>query len=253
MKKIKYTLISLAIAIGLKACWVKNDNQIALKGTFLNESYLNHASHASDTLLSAIPFYCTELVFDHPDSVLVRNGVEEYALKYEIHQDSCFVKNAYQHQGKLRDLVLILTSDTSFVALEQEFTGQSQPASFRKTSIFKGFEYGLNNATLAGKYALVDAHTQKEVVVTFTADGRIVGLPTYQKFAVCYSGDCVSEPLEASNVIMLENAQKEVEFAVWRFDKSTKRLTISKLAKPQPDIKGERAIQSTLLEAGKIS
>jgi hypothetical protein len=250
MKKIKYTLISLAIAIGLKACWVKNDSQIALKGTFLNESYL---AHASDTLLSAIPFYCTELVFDRPDSVLVRNGVEEYPLKYEIKQDTCFVKNAYQHQGTLKDLVLILSSDTSFVALEQEFTGQIQPASFRKTSVFKGFEYGLNNATVAGKYAIVDAATQKQLVVTFTADGRIEGFPAYQKFSVCYSGDCVSEPLEASNVIMLENAQKEVEFAVWRFDKSTKRLIISKLAEPQPDIKGERAIQSTLLEAGKIS
>lgn len=250
MKKIKYTLISLAIAIGLKACWVKDNPKLSLKGIFMNESYLDHAS---DTLLSAIPFYCTELVFDHPDSVLVRNGVEEYLLSYDIRQDTCYVKNAYQHHGTLRDLVLILTSDTSFVALEQEFTGNSQPARFRKTSIFKGFEYGLNNATIAGSYVAKEAATQKEMNIRFLPDGRIEGLPAYQKFSLCYSGDCLSEPAEASNIILLENAQKEIEYAVWRFDKSTKHLTLLKLQEAQPDIKGERAIKAKLLEAGKIS
>ncbi|AEI50372.1 hypothetical protein [Runella slithyformis] len=32
MKKIKYTLISLAIAIGLKTCWVKDNPTFSLKG-----------------------------------------------------------------------------------------------------------------------------------------------------------------------------------------------------------------------------
>lgn len=250
MKKIKYTLISLAIAIGLKACWVKDNPNISLKGTFINESYLGHAA---DTLLSAIPFYCSELVFDHPDSVLVRNGVEEYLLPYAIKQDTCYVKNAYQLNGTLRDLVLVLASDTSFVVQEQEYTGNKQPARFRKTSIFKGFEYSLNNATIAGSYAFKDALTKKEMMVTFLPDGRIEGLPAYHTFTVCYSGDCLSESAEASNIILLENAQNETECAVWRFNKSTKLLTLLKLQEAQPDIKGERAIKSTLLEAKKIS
>jgi hypothetical protein len=98
MKKIKYLLISLMVSIGLKACLVNDEKKpIALKGTFINQSYLNRSS---DTLLSAIPFYCTELVFDKPDSVLVKNGFEEYALKYEIRHDTCFVKKAYQHRGR---------------------------------------------------------------------------------------------------------------------------------------------------------
>ncbi|WP_428662863.1 hypothetical protein [Runella sp.] len=250
MKKIKYTIISLAIAIGLKACWVKDTQQTSLKGIFINESYL---AKAADTLLSTIPFYCTELVFDHPDSVLVRNGVEEYFLNYQIHQDTCFVKNAYQHEGKLKDLVLIVKSDTSFVALDQDFTGNNRPALFHKTSIFKGFEYGLNNATLAGNYAIVDGVDSKVKSVTFSADGRIEGLPAYRKFSVCYSGDCVSESTDASNIIMLENVQNKFEYAVWRLDKTNGKLTIFKLTDARPDIKGDRAIKSTLLEAKKIS
>ena len=250
MKKIKYLLISLLVSIGLKACLVNDEKKpIALKGTFINQSYLNRCS---DTLLSAIPFYCTELVFDKPDSVLVKNGFEEYALKYEIKQDTCFVKKAYQHQGVLQDLVLLVASDTSFVALEQDFTGSKSPAVFTKTSVFEGFAYGLNKSTIAGKYAVVNASSKQPEYITFAENGTIVGLPTFNKFSICYSGDCVSEPLEAGNVLMLENSRKEVEFAVWSFDKTTKQLTIFKLEAPQQDIKGERAIKSTLLKLRKI-
>jgi hypothetical protein len=250
MKKIKYLLISLLVSIGLKACLVNDEKKpIALKGTFINQSYLNRSS---DTLLSAIPFYCTELVFDKPDSVLVKNGFEEYALKYEIRHDTCFVKKAYQHQGVLQDLVLLVLSDTSFVSLEQDFTGTKLPATFTKTSVFEGFEYGLNKATIAGKYALATPSDKQAEIITFTENGIIKGLSNFSKFSVCYSGDCMSEPLEAGNVIMLENSQNEVEFAVWSFDKVTKQLTIFKLEAPQQDIKGERAIKSTLLKLRKI-
>ncbi len=241
--------MSLAVAIGLKACWVKEEKKIELKGTFINQSYLEHSA---DTLLNTIPFYCTELVFDHPDSVLVRNGVEEYLLQYEMKQDTCFVKNAYQHKGTLRDLALILSSDTVFVALDQDFTGNTQPARFHKTSIFRGFEYGLNEATVAGKYTLVNGDAPKNEPVIFSADGRIKGLPAYDKFSVCYSGDCMSEPLDASNVILLENTQNKVEYAVWRYDKKTKLLTLYTLEDAKPDIKGERAIRAKLLELRKI-
>lgn len=250
MKKIKYLLISLLVSIGLKACLVNDEKKpIALKGTFINQSYLNRSS---DTLLSAIPFYSTELVFDKPDSVLVKNGFEEYALKYEIKHDTCFVKKAYQHQGVLQDLVLLVSSDTSFVALEQDFTGSQSPAFFTKTSVFEGFEYGLNKSTIAGKYAVVNPATEQSQVITFAENGTIKGLPNFSKFSVCYSGDCMSEPLEAGNVIMLENSRNEVEYAVWSFDKATKQLTIFKLEEPQQDIKGERAIKSTLLKLKKI-
>lgn len=251
MKKIKYLLISLLVSIGLKACLVNDEKKsIALKGTFINQSYLNHSS---DTLLSAIPFYCTdELVFDKPDSVLVKNGFEEYALKYEIKHDTCFVKKAYQHQGVLRDLVLLVSSDTSFVALEQDFTGSKSPAAFAKTSVFEGFEYGLNKSTIAGNYEVINASDKQSKMITFAENGAIKGLPNFSKFSVCFSGDCMSEPLEAGNVIMLENNRKEFEYAVWSFDKTTKQLTIFKLEAPQQDIKGERAIQSTLLKLRKI-
>jgi hypothetical protein len=250
MKKIKYLLISLLVSIGLKACLVNDAKKpIALKGTFINQSYLNRSS---DTLLSAILFYCTELVFDKPDSVLVRNGFEEYALKYEIKHDTCFVKKAYQHQGVLQDLVLLVSSDTSFVALEQDFTGSTSPAVFTKTSAFEGFAYGLNKSTIAGKYAVVNPADKQSKVITFAENGTVKGHPNFSKFSVCYSGDCMSEPLEAGNVIMLENSRKEVEYAVWSFDKATKQLTIFKLEEPQQDIKGERAIKSTLLKLRKI-
>jgi hypothetical protein len=82
--------------------------------------------------------------------------------------------------------------------------------------------------------------------------GLLKDSPNFSKFSVCYSGDCMSEPLEAGNVIMLENSQNEVEFAVWSFDKITKQLTIFKLEAPQQDIKGERPIKSTLLKLRKI-
>lgn len=251
MKKIKYLFISLMVSIGLKACLVNDEKKpIALKGTFINQSYLNRSS---DTLLSAIPFYCTELVFDKPDSVLVKNGFEEYVLKYEIRHDTCFVKKAYQHQGVLQDLVLLVSSDTSFVALEQDFTDTKLPAIFTKTSVFEGFEYGLNKATIAGKYAVETPTDKQAKIITFTENGIIKGLSNFSKFSVCYSGDCMSEPLEEGNVIMLENNRNEVEFAVWSFDKVTKQLTIFKLEEPQQDIKGERAIKSTLLKLRKIA
>lgn len=250
MKKIKYLFISLLVSIGLKACLVNDEKKpIALKGTFINQSYLDRSS---DTLLSAIPFYCTELVFDKPDSVLVKNGFEEYTLKYEIKKDTCFVKKAYQHQGVLKDLVLLVSSDTSFVALEQDFTGSKLPAAFTKTSVFEGFEYGLNKSTIAGKYAVVHPGAEQSEVITFAENGTIKGLSNFSKFSICYSGDCMSEPLEAGNVIMLENSRKEVEYAVWSFDKATKQLTVFKLEEPQQDIKGERAIKSTLLTLRKI-
>lgn len=250
MKKIKYLLISLLVSIGLKACLVNDEKKpIALKGIFINQSYLNRSS---DTLLSTIPFYCTELVFDKPDSVLVKNGFEEYVLKYEIKHDTCFLKKAYQHQGVFQDLVLLVSSDTSFIALEQDFTGSKSPAIFTKTSVFQGFDYGLNKATIAGKYAFATPSDHQSSFITFAANGIIEGLPSFKKFSICYSGDCISEPLEASNIIMLENAQSEVEYAVWHFDKATNQLTIFKLEEPQTDIKGERAIKSTLLKLRKI-
>lgn len=250
MKKIKYLLISLLVSIGLKACLVNDEKKpIALKGTFINQSYLNRSS---DTLLSAIPFYCTELVFDKPDSVLVKNGFEEYALKYEIRHDTCFIKKAYQHQGVLQDLVLVVSSDTSFLALEQDFTGTKLPATFTKTSVFEGFEYGLNKATIAGKYEVETPSDKQAEIITFTENGIIKGLSNFSKFSVCYSGDCMSEPLEEGNVIMLENRQNELEVAVWSFDKVTKQLTIFKLEEPQQNIKGERAIKSMWLKLRKI-
>ncbi|MFN8343661.1 MAG: hypothetical protein U0X91_01580 [Spirosomataceae bacterium] len=250
MKKIKYLIVSLIVSVGLKACWVKEEHKpIALKGKFINQSYLDRSS---DALPGEISFYCTELIFDRPDSVMVKNGFEEYALHYAISHDTCFVKKAYQHKGELRDLVLLLTSDSSFVALEQEYTGSPTPAVFTKTSFFQGFEYRLNQATVAGNYEWVSADGKPSKMITLAENGTIKGLPAFSKFSICYSGDCLSEPAEAAKVILLETAQHEVEFAVWDYEKKTGRLTIYKLEAAKPDIKGERAIKFPLFELRKV-
>jgi hypothetical protein len=182
---------------------------------------------------------------------MVKNGFEEYALRYEISHDTCFIKKAYQHKGMLRDLVLLLSSDSSFVALEQEFTGSPTPAVFTKTSFFQGFEYRLNQATVAGNYEWINADGKSSKRITLAENGTIKGLPFFRKFSICYSGDCLSEPAEAANVILLETVDNEIEFAVWSYEKKTKRLTIYQLEAAKPDIKGERAILSPLFELKK--
>lgn len=246
MKNIKYTLASLLVAIGLKACWVDEKSQkIELKGTFINDSYLRRSS---DSLFAVIPFYATELVFERPDSVLIRNGVEEYSLAYTISHDTCYVHQAYQNHGLLEDLRLVILSDTTFDALEQAFTGTQEAARFVKTSVFEGFEYQLRSQ-LAGQYDLKGKEKQR---VILHANGKIEGLGDYDTFELCYAGDCLSEPAKIANVMQLSNPRKQ-EFVVWEYDQDRGMLRIYQLQAARPDTKGEREIASKLFELKKRS
>lgn len=209
-----------------------------ISGSYVNITFLNNIT---DHLPQEIPLYCLELNFFSDDSVYVFNGFEGYKLAYKKQGDAYVLIDA-SFKGdmafKIQDSTLIL-KDTAWTGI----TGFSE---FKKIpdvgEEIYGFERYLNEQIIAGDYLLLTTGETTGPKVSFMAEGSVNGFSDYNKYEVCYGGDCIETPAEPSYTITFYGKKSTVDYA-FTLDKKNKEISFYELAAPIVDIKGYRQIQ----------
>ncbi|MEP7320975.1 MAG: hypothetical protein ABI761_03610 [Saprospiraceae bacterium] len=218
------------------------------KGSFINQSYLEAIK---DSIAGTIPFYCSTITFKSADSIEIDNGIESFNLAIRIHGDTCTLLSAYNTASGLKNLYCIYLNDSVITLFDTGFTMKMIPSQFILTnSLAPDFPTALNKITIAGKYKDTKAKNSSSII-EFTTDGKVIGLNPFTHYEICYAGDCLSEPIEPANVLLLSSKNKSDVFT-WHFDKSTSILHIYSLLTPSKDMKGERQVSDEFKTLKKL-
>ncbi|MEO5581806.1 MAG: hypothetical protein ABIR66_03880 [Saprospiraceae bacterium] len=207
-------------------------------GNYINQSYLDAIR---DSIAGTIPFYCSSITFKSADTVEIDNGIESFTLAFTVYGDTCTLISAYNTASGLKNLYCLYINDSVITLLDTGFTMKMIPSHFIQTNSFSpNFPIALNKITIAGKYQDAKAINSNSII-EFTQVGKIIGLKEFINYKICYAGDCLSEPIEPANILLLSSKNTSEVFS-WDFDKSTSILHIYSLSKPSKDIKGERKV-----------
>ncbi|MEO4006052.1 hypothetical protein [Flavobacterium sp. CAU 1735] len=212
----------------------KSDSGYKLSGTFINTSYLEQSKTKR---LRDIPFYGTEITFEK-DSILFSNGFETGKLAYTQKGNQYVLKEAYQNNGVLKDMILEATSDTTFTLNDTEYTTTTTPSVFTKSKTT--FESALAKKVIDGTYEILYPETLKNTRVTFSAF-TITGLPDYNRYNLCYSGDCMQMITDTINSISLNRPDGSTAIFGWQ-NGQQQTLELYRVSDPIPDSKGGQRI-----------
>lgn len=212
----------------------KGDSGYKLSGTFINTSYLEQSKIK---LLQNISFYSTEITFEK-DSILFSNGFETGKLAYSQKGNQYILKEAYQNNGILKNMVLEATSDTTFMLHDTEYTTASTPSVFTKSNTT--FESALAKKVIDGSYELLYPERLKNTPVTFSAF-TITGLPDYNRYNLCYSGDCMQMITDTINSISLSRPDGHTAIFGWQ-NGPKQTIELYRISDPIPDSKGGQRI-----------
>lgn len=224
----------------------KSESDYKLSGRFINTSYLEQSK---TKLLQNIPFYGTEITFEK-DSIVFTNGFETGKLAYTQKGNRYILKEAYQHNGHLKELILEATSDSTFTLYDTEYTTASTPSVFTTSKI--PFESALAKKVIDGTYEIQYPEALKNTRVTFSAF-TITGLPDYNRYNLCYSGDCMQMITDTINSIYLSRPDGHTDLFGWQ-NGLQQTLELYRVSDPIPDSKGGQRITQKafiLKKAGK--
>ncbi len=183
-------------------------------GVYVNSTVIENNDNK---LIGYTPSYCLELNFLSQDSVMVYNGFEEYKLLATKEKDDLYnLKNA-SHKG---DMYLKIVTDSTFLLIDSAWTAIKTPSLFKKAKGNLRFENYMNIKNIAGTYTLknlVDSSIQN---VEFTLQGKIGSCKEFNSYQLCFSGDCMNEPLEEVNTILLIGDMSSDTYAMLKEDKT---------------------------------
>lgn len=151
-------------------------------------------------------------------------------------------------------MIFILNADNSITLLDSVWTGIKSNSKFINVSQSEGenaFDIYLNNKMIAGEYYsfMEDKPTGKRIA--FQSNGIIIGIDSYNRYSICYSGGCIEETKTPSNIVyLINNDGAEVPYA---FSKSLVdgSLSIYKLGPQVKEIKGDRTIKGKVFDLRK--
>jgi len=212
----------------------KSETGYKLSGTFINTSYLEQSKTKR---LRDIPFYGTEIKFEK-DSIVFSNGFETGKLAFTQKGNQYVLKEAYQNNGALKDMILEATSDTTFTLHDTEYTAASTPSVFTKSKAT--FESVLTKKLIDGTYEILYPEALKSTRVTFSAF-TITGLPGYNHYNLCYSGDCMQMITDTINSISLSRPDGSTAIFGWK-NGPQQTLELYRVSDPIPDNKGGQRI-----------
>ena len=249
MKNIVCVCLCLTIIVLHHSCNVQNTHEnlsnitepeVNVSGTFMNTTVINSLP---DSLLGKTPNYCLEMRFINKDSLFIDNGFEGYNVCYQKQKANLYaIKNA-SWKG---DMFFEITNDSTILLIDSAWTNIKTPSVFSKTKAFLTFENYINNKVITGTYTWLTVKSSSQEKVEFTSDGKITGHKEFDAFALCYAGDCMSEPAENINTITLLG--KMTDSYAFRIDHKTKIVSIYQLAPAIKDIKGDRKVEQKLYE-----
>ena len=250
MKALHYLRpLTLLWIIFVSGCQKKEEGTEGISGKYVNQTFLQQVS---DSIPGQIPVYCYELNFTGNDSVDILYGFEQASLAYKKDGKKYLLIHALQD----KDMSFTLTNDSTLTLVDSTWNGVTRNSTFKKsnrtTAQTWDFEAFLNDRMIAGEYDLYKENKPSGQKVVFDADGSVTGLENFDRYNICYSGDCVGEIYPVSNSITFSNGKKEVFTYAFKKDKAKKTVSIFQIEGPVRDIKGERAIKELAFDLRQL-
>jgi len=246
IKFISYAVILIAVFLfEIEITNAESSNETL--GRFINKTFLDQTV---DKIPGTLPVYCFQMNFYSSDSVNISFGFEKANFAYKKDGENFLIVNAYQK----KDMLFVLNTDNSITLIDSVWTGIPSNSRFIGVSgsdAEREFDRILNNKIIAGEYFSFWENKPTGKRIIFQSDGVIAGMDNYNRYSICYSGDCIEETKTPSNIIYLINHEgAEVPYA---FKKSIAdgSINIYELGPQIKDIKGERTIDGQIFDLRK--
>jgi hypothetical protein len=189
-----------------------------------------------------VPYaFAFEVNPERPDSIVMHNGFERWALKARYNVDTVELKDA--RPGKSIFLVFDSKGDRSITMFDGT-TGSTQLDKFQKSKASTPDAYGafitaLNHQLFGGTMAPVGKNAKVANDVQFKSGGFLEGLKEFDRYEVCTAGDCFVTG-STLDVISLSNSKNKDEFKLFgfKYSKQNDTLTLFNLINNKPDEKG---------------
>jgi len=236
----RFCSFSIIFLLGsfFSSCNNAAEDEVKLKGKFVNQTYLRTIPDSIPGLVSA---YCYEMDFISDDSVKVLYGFEEATLGYKKKG------NHYELVNALRDknMPFSFNDDGTLILTDSTWNERSENSTFSKSGISADWKFDnyINQKMIAGTYLLYKDDKPASQKIIFNTDGTVTGLQNFKSYKICYSGDCVAETYPISNNITFTDDKNVTSVFAFDIDRKNKTLKINKIESPIPDTKGERAIK----------
>jgi hypothetical protein len=216
-------------------------------GKFVNMTVL---SGCPGKMPSDIPHFVLEIKLNGRDTAMLDNGFEKFALPVTPTENHCEFK--ITGATRFGDMLLKVTSDSTFELIDTAWTKLGSSSSFAKFSQGEmaswGFEEFLNDCLVTGEYTMFKHGELVVGIVTFLVNGQINGMKPYLGYELCYAGDCLEETFPPSRTINLTDDQGNMEtFALKNIDGKI-ALELYSVGPPIPDIKGQRSVGPMIYE-----
>jgi hypothetical protein len=250
MKALHYLRpVTLLCVLFVSSCQDKDEGTEGITGNYVNQTFLQQVS---DSIPGLIPVFCYELNFAGNDSVDILYGFEQARLAYKKDGKKYLLIHALQE----KDMSFTLNKDSTITLVDSAWNGVTRNSTFKKSNRTGAqkwdFEAFLNERIIAGTYELYQERKPSGQKVIFKADGAVTGLEKFDRYNICYSGDCVGEIYPVSNSITFSNDKKEVFTYAFKKDKVKKTVGIFQIEGPIKDIKGERAIKELAFDLRQL-
>lgn len=243
-------IINFLFVISLVSLYQCKSNQPltqrALTGTFINQTLLDNLNSFP---YHEIPFYCPQIIFDSTGKAFINNGIEMFSLKTEKKGSEYLLKSAFRLNNQMRDFTFSLPDDQHLILFDTGFTGMTTPSTYSRVLMVldpeKTFDFYFNKSAISGNYRNIDHPGEEGSYIKFSNEGKIYGWEIYERYQLCYAGDCLSESVEPTKLIMLEKDENVFDFFSWSNHSDT--LILTKLGDPTPEMKGSRPLTSIIV------
>lgn len=178
---------------------------------------------------------------ERPDSIILFNGLERWALKARYNIDTVELKEA--RPGKSIFLVFDSKGDRSITMFDGT-TGSTHLDKFQKSKgsapdAYGAFMTALNHQLFGGTMSTVGKNAKVAGEVQFKSGGILLGLKEFDRYDVCTGGDCFVTG-STLDVVSLSNSKNKDEFKLYgfKYSKQNDTLSLYNLLNNKPEEKG---------------
>ena len=205
-------------------------------GYFINQTVLDQCP---DRMPGDVPHYAFELRFSGTEYIQIDNGFENFNLPYAKAESNC--QFTIPKATLFGDMIFTLEGDSVLTLYDSAWTKVEMPSKFFRVDSVNldkiNFHSKMNACLLAGKYSL-NGQTNVEIL----PDGRISGLDQFNRYAICYAGDCLEDTDPPARTLTLTNVAGQSESFVFQRSANADTLQFLRIGPEIPDQKGGRAI-----------
>lgn len=190
-----------------------------------------------------IPYYAFELDFTGGDTVMIRNGIEKYGLKFTPTDKACEFRILGATQ--FGDMYFTIREDSSIALLDSAWTNVAAESIFRHAATSNrnkwDYEKYINECVIAGTYTYEDkpGHQMRAI---FLPNGQVEGFRHFLAYSICVAGDCLEETEPYSLTIDFTTNKGGRETYVLKLVDGKNHLQFYSIGAPIPDTKGSRPI-----------